>query len=154
MSVLFIEDALTTSTIPFVNPSDFYLSFDATVVDLPEDEPIRITVSFRIDEAGNYYSARFGSDGSYSLYIRDGEQFYPIVPWTESQQLSISEGAINTFAVQAKGWIISLCFNGEELVSVTDSRISTAGRIGIGLSGIKGTTSIADFDNVVVKEEP
>lgn len=154
MSVLFLEDALTTSTIPYINPEDFHLAFDAVIAKMPEVEPIQIAVSFRIDDVGNYYSARFGSDGKYSLYVRKGDLFLPIVQWTESDELKILEEASNSFVIQATGWIITLCVNGQELVTVVDSEISDVGRIGIGLSGLKGSTSITDFDNVIVKEVP
>lgn len=154
MSVSFKEEALTTSNIPYVNPNDFWVGFTGRVTESSEDGIIRIAISYRKDEEGNYYSARFGSDGKYSLYLRKDEFFTPIVDWKESDAFDISPGVTNQFSVIADGWTTTLCANGEVVDVVTDTSLNTKGRIGIGLSGEQGVTAIAEFDNVQVRQRP
>jgi len=152
ISALFQDDALSTSTIPFVNLKNFALAFDATFSSKSGTGPARVAVFFRIDDAGNYYTARFGDDGLYSIFIRQEEFFMPLIDWEQSDAFDLSIGVTNKFLIIADGWRLTICADGMEIASVLDSSINSVGRIGIGLSGVKGVSVVGNFDNVEVRK--
>lgn len=150
MSALFQENALTTSTIPTVDLKDFSLTFDVAITSKAGDGPADIVVSFRIDDSGNYYAAKFGDDGYYSLLTWDEDHFETVIDRKESDAFNLSIGVTNTFLINADGWRISMYANGTEIDGVINSSINSIGRIGIGLSGAKGMSVVGTFDNVQV----
>lgn len=152
VSAFFKEDALSTNTVPFVNSKDFWVAFEAGISNKSGTGHARIAISFRINPEGDYYSARFGDDGLFSLYLRQGEFFTPVIAWTETEAFDLAVGNTNSFQVTADGWEYTLCANGKMLAQVIDPSLNQPGRIGIGLSGEQGVSAVGHFDDVRVLE--
>jgi hypothetical protein len=150
----FTYDALTTIPIPYLSRKNFHLTLTATVVQRSGDGPLRIAVSFRRDQQGYYYVARFSDDGTYSLFLRSPDGFIPILDWTPTTAFDLSPDTPNEFAIVAADWIVTLCANGQELDTTLDSGHNVEGQIGIGLSGVADLSGAADFDDITVRTVP
>lgn len=149
-SATFLTDATTYVNIPDTKISDFHLSFIFKIIDQSDDGSARLAIVFRNDSNGTHYRVRLANDGRYSFNRRDKGTPIPIIGWTSSPLIKISEGDENSITVLVHAYSINVCINGQEIFSALDSTINFPGNIGIGLSGSRGMTIVASFDNVSI----
>jgi len=149
MSTYFQEDALTQSRLPRTSAKDFFLQSDFRLTNVTPDNPVRALLAFRGTDSG-YFVARFGSDGKYSLYLRLDDYMNPIIDWKDSPAVQLSPDRTSTFAVVADGWQLTLCADGSPIDSITLPAQFTDGWLAVGVSSLKGTTSVTSIDNVLL----
>ena len=87
--------------------------------------------------------------GQYSLGRIEGDNYVPIVPWTDSPAISRFSAA-NILRVERSGAQITLHLNGTKLTTVTDA-VHTSGKIGIDAINFSDASGIeASNDDLTV----
>lgn len=143
-------------TIPQIQPQNFRLSFDATLVETsnPDEKSadIGVSVRFRMQENGDYYLVRFGSNGVYRVELRQNEQTKLIKTSTSNNFIRLEQGLVNTFAIQVIASRMTIFANHQELASVTDTALRAAGKIELRIDVPTKQSATVDFDNLQITE--
>lgn len=75
-------------------------------------------------------------DGSYSLFMSDGNKYQPIINWAVSDKINKGSNQTNRLGVLAEGDSISLYINGQKVQEITDSTYDTATKVGAFISAL------------------
>lgn len=148
-SAYFKEEAFTTSAVPDFWGRDLGLQFDATLLNKSGEGIARFAVKVR-QSGDEFYLARFGDDGFYSLQYWKNDSVWQVIEWTESDAFDLSLGRTNQFSILANGFELTLCANGRLIESVADPKLNSGGNVAVGLSATPGLSIVALFDNVAV----
>jgi uncharacterized repeat protein (TIGR02543 family) len=129
--------------------TDFILEVETKLVDGTDDNWHHVT--FREEDADNYYDFGISADGYYDLTkVVNGNQIVIAGP-TRSSNINQGWDVTNLIHIECIGSSLSLSVNGHLLKSTTDTTF-TAGDIGLSASSLAGSFSEIAFDNIVVTE--
>jgi hypothetical protein len=145
-------------TIPTKPAKDFYLQFEATIVEIAnQGGAVGVGLQFRRD-GGNYYHLLFKEEGMYRLDARKDGQWIKPRPQadTSSEFINLKPGETNTFALLARDSKFTIYANGQELITTKpDIALTEAGEIALAVSLFEADqTIIVEFDNLVIKQTP
>ncbi|MCK6628882.1 MAG: hypothetical protein L6R45_27345 [Anaerolineae bacterium] len=145
-------------TVPTKPAKDFYLQFEATIVEIAsQGDDIGIGLQFRRND-GNYYHLLFKEEGMYRLDARKDGQWIKPRPQADtfSKFINLKPGETNTFALLAKDSKFTIYANGQELITTKpDITLTETGEIALAVSLFEADqTLIVEFDNLVIKETP
>lgn len=147
--ISFAQDAISWKNVPNLVAQNFALSVEAALVDAT-GEFTQITLTFREDEAGNYYVIQFDSDNSYLVQRYYANEWQTLQDWTTSSALDLQPGVVNTFHLVVEDALFTIYANGEELTTIEDTTLTTAGQIGLGVGGSQGEEAVVTFDNLLL----
>jgi hypothetical protein len=82
---------------------------------------------FRAPRPTEGYVVNFSCNGQYRLYIWDGSQYKPLVPWTPSTTIRRGANQKNTLGIAAIGNTITIYANRIPLTSITDNTYPSGG---------------------------
>jgi hypothetical protein len=147
-------DMIERTWLPNVTLQDFKLTFDAIVVDAPEDGVICIGVR-RSPDNDNFYHIYFGVNGIYGVnLVKDGDST-TIYEAKLPNDITIKEGDQNSITIEIQGSLIAISVNDKILTTIDNSGLTQPGKIGLGI-GLDNAneTMIVEFDNLVVWSIP
>ncbi len=154
ISVTSKENTRRWNSIPDLLLKDFWFSVEATLVEASGGKPGKTSVAFiiRQNENADYYLIRFYDSGIYGIHRLEDLEWVTIVDWTRNKAIKLKRGVTNTFAFLFEGPDITVYVNDQDLVTITDTGLDEAGKIGLGIKlGEGGQTATIDFDNLLVK---
>jgi hypothetical protein len=148
------RDVLWQEAVPGISPQDFWLGVEATLVETSaEGGDANVSLIFRKDQEGNYYRVRFDNNGRYIFTLRYKGEWLILQDWRFNSDIRLEPGVVNTLAVQAKGTQLSVYANGQELTTLTDTRLSGPGKVGLGIGLDQADQTLTvDFDNLIIKD--
>jgi hypothetical protein len=96
----------------------------------------------------NFYHIVIDTTGRYCVEKRVGGAWYPIKPWTASDELITGYDKLNAIKVTKSDSIYTIFFNGTEVTTFTDSAITVVSRFG-GSASV-GVQTAESFPNTPV----
>jgi hypothetical protein len=97
------------------------------------------------NQGGQYYVLEVGDKGEVGIWRRDANQWVDVLPWQHADAVH-SGTATNELTVSAIGTQLSLSVNGTQVVTQTDTNLSS-GRVGL-LAGGDGNQVAVDHFTV------
>lgn len=140
--------------VPDLFVDDFHIIVEATFVEVPD--MAGIMVGFRDDNSGNNYVVIFNEKGIYEVWLRIENEWQPAIRRASLKDVMVFDvGGRNTIEIIVKDSSITIYANDQQLGKVSDTGLSTAGAIWIGVElSTADQTVIVDFDNLTVSEVP
>ena len=138
------------ATIPGLAVQDFQLQFEASIAEFSDEIEPTIFIRFRDDDDG-FYQIRL-KEGHYDFQVRTQEDGWnQLVDWSNDGNISLLSGAPHLIAVTASGSDITVFVNDAQIMTISDTTISTGGQIKIGVSSRgEGQFVTVDFDNIFI----
>jgi len=138
------KDLFFWQTAEFV-AGDFLAEFDAS---LDSGAPEQVYgLIFRYVDQDNFYRYLVSGDGSYSVYKLMNDEWYDIIPWTESPVIKTGLDKTNRLGVMAVDSEFILIANGEVLSSFEDDSFEF-GDIALTISSDEEPNVSVAFDNL------
>lgn len=133
---------------------DLAVDVDATQVDGPDDNSYGLIARYQDDK--HFYRFEISGDGYYAIHARDGQEWIPLVNWTESRAINRGQ-ASNHLRVECRGTSLSFYVNGQLLHQVDDERYSR-GDVGLVAATLYSQTGthilFENFEVSELEEEP
>ncbi len=127
--------------------SDVVVSADAQVV-RPTGEG-DFGVICRYQDGDNYYGLEVSEDGYFTIWKREGGEFFPLLDWQSSDILQ-PDGSAVSLSAACTGSVLQLAVNGIVLAEVQDSTFFR-GDVGV-IAGTWDTVGLViAFDNFIVR---
>jgi len=98
---------------------DMAVDVDATQVGGPDDNSYGLVARYQDDK--HFYRFEVSGDGYYAIHARDGQDWIPLVNWTESQAINRGQ-ATNHLRVECQETSLRFYVNGQLLHQVDDDR--------------------------------
>ena len=149
-SIVSTREDVFKETSPTFTARNFVISTEATLLESSGYSGIGLT--FREDSNGNYYLAKFSTDGTVELVLLNNGQWQTIA---SQSGIALIPGEVNSFAVVANGAYITLYFNSQPILTTTDNALGSAGKVGLALAtSAPNQIVVVDFDNLLVTDAP
>lgn len=135
---------------------NFLLSVEASVAEADASlGEASMFLSFRENARSDYYVAEFYDNGAYKFLVRKNDKWKTLKETTSSQIFKLVPGKRTLFELVVVGSNFTLYANKQKVASVTDSTLSQAGKIGLGVSlDREDQVLTVDFDNLTIEEIP
>lgn len=131
--------------------ADFDLSINAVLLDQYREGEVVYLIDFRHQPDGSSYQARFNLNGTVELhYISSDGQSDQLLGRQETLRINDMIGAETDLNVVAWDETLSLRVAGNDILTVTDDKISAAGQLKIGVSGSAGKIAKIGYDNLAL----
>jgi len=101
-------------------------------------------------DVNNYYGFEISDDQYFTIYAFLEGEYVPLLEWSQLPSIATGDGAQNRLSASCVGETLSLYLHGQQVASVTDSRL-TAGDIGLTVSTYDGGGARVLFDNLRVE---
>ncbi len=130
---------------------NFIVEVDATQISAPANNNNDYGIVCRCQPDGEGYYMLISADGYYSIIIKtEGEDFEPLVDWTESDIIRQGD-ATNHIRAVCDGSTLALFVNGQRLATAEDSTF-TKGDISLTATSYEDDPTEVHFDNLVVRQ--
>jgi hypothetical protein len=137
---------------PALDLADMLIEVDVRQVKGPLDNNFGVLVRYQEDdEEYSYYWFQISGDGYYSVDLKWGAEWIPLVDWEPSDAINQGLGATNHLRLVCSGNRFSFYTNNVHLVDVTDDIISR-GSIGLAAGAFDEPGVVVQFDNLTVYE--
>jgi len=146
-SVEFLNNAHTYMLLPSEKVENLYLTFTARLIAHEGSYPASVVIIFRHKDASNYYIVRINNEGMYSIESRIDGNLSTIISWSSYELAKWKSGNANQISIIVDTFLITICLNGDDITTVTETGLLDSGSIGIGVSSGAGSTVIYDFDD-------
>jgi hypothetical protein len=146
----FVTSTASTMTmwgVAGVNFTDVIIDVDANQVSGPDSHDNDFGVVCRLQEDGSGYYMLVSGDGYYSIYMGVGEDFSPLVDWSESKVIQ-QGNTPNHIRGVCDGNQLALYANGEKLAETSDATYSS-GDIGLTATTYEDVTVEVHFTNLL-----
>ncbi len=131
-----------------ISAGDLLVEADATLVSGPANSEYGLLFHYQ-DNQNFYFFAISPGDGSYSLWEEVDGEWSPITPWTTTDAVDTSDGAINRLSILAEGSQITGLVNEQAVLQVIDDTFAGGGlAVAVGTFDVPGAEVV--FDNVDV----
>ncbi len=98
---------------------DVAVEVDATQVGGPDDNSYGLIARYQDDK--HFYRFEISGDGYYAIHARVGQEWQPLVNWTESAAIEQGQ-ATNHLRVECQGSDLAFYANGQLLQQISDER--------------------------------
>lgn len=143
------RDIMQRFQLPDLLVTDFILSVDASISE--SSSSAAIAISFR-ENNNNFYRIAFSNSGVYDVSLHKDRSWKTIHSGTFNN-VSMDDGAVNTFAILVSGSDFTIFVNGQKLDVVSDSTLANSGLVGLAsILDQGGQRSTVEFDNLVIGE--
>jgi hypothetical protein len=128
--------------------TDLIIEVSTTQVSAGPESDNEYGVACRVQPNGDGHYLSISGDGYYSIWLRQGSDWVPLVNWTESDAIRRGE-ATNRVRAVCDGPTLALSVNGEHLATVQDTTFA-GGDIALTAASYESQAVRIVFDDLVV----
>ncbi|MCL4562556.1 MAG: hypothetical protein M1281_18330 [Chloroflexi bacterium] len=132
-------------SIPGQQFADASIQVETIQVEGPSNDNTSFGILCRAQSNGDGYALRVSADGYYSIFLVKGDDFTPLIAWTESSYVR-QGNQINQLKAICSGSDLSLYANGELLGTVRDETFPT-GDVGLAATTYEDSPVEVRYDN-------